>query len=117
MYEESLRIRRKTFGNEHPSVAESLNNLAQLLRAQVRAKGRTLLSQVALNCSLQGKYDEAKLMHEESLRIRRKALGNEHPDVAQSLNNLAGLCRAQVRVDLFSGSALANVALLSLCTG
>ena len=96
LYEESLRIRKRVYGNEHPAVATALNNLAGLLTAQVRAKGHTLLSQVALNCSLQGKYDEAKLMHEESLRIRRKALGNEHPDVAQSLNNLAVLLKAQV---------------------
>lgn len=39
MYEESLRIRRKAFGNEHPAVAESLNNLAQLLKTQVRPAG------------------------------------------------------------------------------
>lgn len=35
MYEKSLRIRRKALGDEHPAVAESLNNLAQLLKAQV----------------------------------------------------------------------------------
>ena len=39
MYEKSLRIRRKAFGNEHPAVAESLNNLAELLREQVRLAG------------------------------------------------------------------------------
>ena len=37
-------------------------------------------------------------MYEESLRIRRKVLGNEHPDVAQSLNNLALLLWNQVRL-------------------
>ena len=35
MYEESLRIRRKVYGNEHPAVATALNNLAQLLKEQV----------------------------------------------------------------------------------
>ena len=35
-------------------------------------------------------------MHEESLRIRRKVLGNEHPNVAQGLNNLAELLRTKV---------------------
>ena len=36
-------------------------------------------------------------MHEDALAIRRKVLGDEHPDVAQSLNNLALLLQAQVR--------------------
>ena len=35
-------------------------------------------------------------MHEESLRITRKALGNEHPGVAESLNSLALLLCDQV---------------------
>jgi hypothetical protein len=35
LYEESLRIRTKVFGDEHPDVAESLNNLAELLQEQV----------------------------------------------------------------------------------
>ena len=39
MYEESLRIRRNVLGNEHPDVAQSLNNLAQLLYDQVRLAG------------------------------------------------------------------------------
>ena len=39
MYEESLRIRRKVLGDEHPDVAQSLNNIAELLSAQVRLAG------------------------------------------------------------------------------
>ena len=35
MHEESLRIRRKVYGNKHPDVATSLNNLALLLNQQV----------------------------------------------------------------------------------
>ena len=49
----------------------------------------------------QGKYDYAEPLYERSLAIREKALGPEHPDVAQSLNNLAGLLRAQVRNEQF----------------
>ena len=37
-------------------------------------------------------------MYERSLAIREKALGPDHPDVAQSLNNRAVLLEAQVRV-------------------
>ncbi len=37
----------------------------------------------------QGRYAEAEPLVKRSLAIREKALGPEHPDVAQSLNNLA----------------------------
>ena len=39
----------------------------------------------------QGKYDEAMPLYKESLAIDRKVYGNEHPDVAIDLNNLAML--------------------------
>ena len=45
---------------------------------------------------IQGKYDQAISLHEEALAIRRKALGNGHPDVAQSLNNIAVVKKFQV---------------------
>ena len=38
LYKESLAIRKKVFGDEHPKVATALNNLAQLLQDQVRQK-------------------------------------------------------------------------------
>ena len=36
-------------------------------------------------------------MFDEALSIRRRLLGADHPDTARSLNNLAGLYRAQGR--------------------
>ena len=45
----------------------------------------------------QGKYDEAEPLYKESLAIRKKVFGDEHPSVATGLNNLAGLLKAQVR--------------------
>jgi serine/threonine-protein kinase len=38
-----------------------------------------------------GRFDEALRYAEESLRVRREALGPQHPDVAESLDNLGGL--------------------------
>jgi tetratricopeptide (TPR) repeat protein len=83
-------------GEEHPDVAALLNNLAVSLKAQ-------------------GKYDEAEPLYRQSLAIIRKVcaihlvassrdhscqvLGEEHPDVAQSLNNLAELLKAQGKYD------------------
>jgi CHAT domain-containing protein/Tfp pilus assembly protein PilF len=45
----------------------------------------------------QGKYSEAIPLAERLLSIRRKVLGNEHPDVATSLHNLAFLYASQGR--------------------
>ena len=45
----------------------------------------------------QGRYADAETLYERALAIREKALGSEHPDVAQALNNLAVLYDAQGR--------------------
>jgi CHAT domain-containing protein/tetratricopeptide (TPR) repeat protein len=74
--ERLLAISEKVLGKEHPLVATSLNNLAQLYQAQ-------------------GSYEKAEPLFVRSLAIREKVLGKEHPDVAQSLNNLAELYRVQ----------------------
>ncbi len=61
-------------------MAASLNNLASLHQAQ-------------------GNYAEAEPLYRRSLAIREKALGPEHPDVAQSLDNYAALLRETGRAD------------------
>jgi len=43
----------------------------------------------------QGRYSDATGIAEEVLQLREKALGQDHPDVATSLNNLAALYEAQ----------------------
>ena len=48
--------------------------------------------------SFQGSYGEATPKYRRSLAIREKVLGPDHPNVAISLNNLAGLLDIQVRV-------------------
>ena len=78
LYKRSLAILEKALGPEHPDVAQSLNNLAELYRQQ-------------------GRYADAEPLYKRSLAIREKALGPEHPDVAQSLNNLAALYLQQQR--------------------
>ena len=45
----------------------------------------------------QGKYTEAEPIYERALAIREKVLGSEHPDVAATLNDRAGLLTSQVR--------------------
>ncbi|MFI0404150.1 MAG: CHAT domain-containing protein, partial [Cyanobium sp.] len=63
-------------GPDHPDVALSLNNLAELLRDQ-------------------GHYATAEPLYRRSLAIREKTIGPDHPDVALSLSNLASLLSAQ----------------------
>ena len=38
-----------------------------------------------------GAYDRAEPLYRQALEIRKKVLGEEHPDYATSLNNLAEL--------------------------
>ncbi|MEM7607939.1 MAG: tetratricopeptide repeat protein [Myxococcota bacterium] len=45
---------------------------------------------------MQGKYDEAKPLHERAIAIGEKTLGAEHPELAKWLNNFAVLLQAQV---------------------
>jgi tetratricopeptide (TPR) repeat protein len=72
LFERALAIRERALGPEHPSTAESLNNLAGLLQNQGDVVG-------------------ARPLYERALAIKEKALGPEHPSTATSLNNLAGL--------------------------
>jgi tetratricopeptide (TPR) repeat protein len=77
-YELCLSITQARLGQEHPYVANSLNNLALLYRDQ-------------------GRYSEAEPLLLQALEMRQRLLGQEHPYVAQSLNNLAGLYSVQGR--------------------
>ena len=102
----------------HPDVGQTLNNLANLYRAQgryseaerflkralvIREKslgpnhadvGQTL-NNLALVYRDQGKYGEAEGLFKRALAIREKALGANHPDVGQTLTNLANVYRDQ----------------------
>jgi len=75
----ALRIDRAAFGDDHPTVAIRLNNLAQSLKATNRLA-------------------EAEPLMREGLRIERAAKGNDHPNVAIQLNNLAQLLQATNRL-------------------
>ena len=44
-------------------------------------------------CSL-GRMEEAAQLHKETLEIRKRALGPEHPDTLQSMNGLASSYRS-----------------------
>jgi F0F1-type ATP synthase beta subunit len=42
----------------------------------------------------QGKYEAADPLYEETLQLRKKVLGEEHPHTLASINNLAALYRS-----------------------
>jgi tetratricopeptide (TPR) repeat protein len=73
-----LELTRRLLGEEHPDVAQSLNNLASLYYSQ-------------------GRYAQAEQLIQQALELTRHLLGEEHPDVATSLNNLALLYYSQGR--------------------
>jgi tetratricopeptide (TPR) repeat protein len=61
---------------DHPRIGTSLNNLAELYRAQ-------------------GLYSQAEPLCQRALAIDEQRLGADHPDTAISINNLAVLYRAK----------------------
>lgn len=71
----ALSISEKALGPEHPNTATSLNNLADLLRAE-------------------GDLAGARPLFERALAIFEKALGPEHPNTVEVRKNLAALLAA-----------------------
>ena len=55
------------------------------------------LNNLAERYKEEGRYADAEPLYKRALAIREKALGPDHPAVAQSLNNLADLYTAQGR--------------------
>jgi tetratricopeptide (TPR) repeat protein len=72
LYQRALAIREQQLGPEHPDVAQTLSNLANLYNRQ-------------------GQYTKAEPLYQRALAIREQQLGPEHPDVALTLNGLATL--------------------------
>ncbi len=73
---QSLAIREKLPGQDHRTVAESLNNIAVLYRTQ-------------------GKYPQAEEYYLRAHDIKEQILGPNHPAMATSNNNLAVVYEAQ----------------------
>jgi tetratricopeptide (TPR) repeat protein len=69
-------MRRRLFGNGHPAVAQSLNNLAMLYRRK-------------------GDLTQAEAMMREALGINRNRFGDVHPEVANQLFNLGNLATSR----------------------
>ena len=115
---QAVEVAERTFGPDHPKVAASLNNLAELYRKQgqyaqaepfykrsLAIKERALgpdnsevaigLGNLALLKRIQGQYAQAEPLYKRALAIQEVALGPDHPDLATTLNSLAELYRHQ----------------------
>ena len=79
-HKRALAIREKLVGADHPEVAKSLNDLADLYADHAR-------------------YVEAETLAKRALAIREQVLGKGHTDVAQTLTNLAHIHWHQGRYD------------------
>jgi hypothetical protein len=89
---------------DHPDVARSLNNMADLYERQNR-------------------YADAEPLYRRALSIRERAVGLDHPETATSTNNFANLLRLEGRVNdalpllarlIVTGRAQVRVALPAL---
>jgi Tetratricopeptide repeat len=76
LHEQTLTIRERVLGPEHPDTLGSRNNLANALDGL-------------------GDYQRAAQLHEQTLTIRERVLGPEHPDTLKSRNLAETLRRAQ----------------------
>ncbi len=118
LFRSALALRKALLGEEHVDVAETLNNLAVVLReqgkyAEAEAMFReslalwkkstgeesrsiaTVLNNLAAAFREQGKYAEAETMLREALVLWKKSLGEEHPEVAVGMENLANILYRQ----------------------
>ncbi|MCE5319465.1 MAG: tetratricopeptide repeat protein, partial [Parachlamydia sp.] len=110
-YKDALKIGIKVYGDEHPDVASSLNNLGSAWQDLGDAKKAIRYCEKALriykkvfgdehpNMAISLNYigsawydlgDAKKAIqyYEEALKICKKVYGDDHPDVASSLNSL-----------------------------
>jgi len=111
----ALDTRRKLYGNEHSSVAESRLNLAKVLVGEGKsAEAETLCREAievrrklfgqdnpetvaALNILVtaiypqKGRLPEAESLEAQAVAKRRELLGDHHPDLAQSLMVLGNI--------------------------
>ena len=113
-FEDSLAIREKVTGPDHPLVAMSLNNLGLVhsrmgeyqaaldyyrrsLAITEKAVGpdhpgvATRLNNIGLTLTRMGEYEQARAIHQRALAIREKALDPGHPYLVLSNHSLANV--------------------------
>jgi serine/threonine protein kinase/Tfp pilus assembly protein PilF len=85
-------------GRDTAMLREILDKTAQRLDKELKNQPDVeadLRSTIGKVYSDLGHYTNAEAMHRKALALRKKLLGSEHPDVARSLNNIAGVLKQQ----------------------
>jgi len=121
-YFKTLAIREKVLGKDHPKVADSYNNIGNVLNSQSKyeealeyyfktlAIREKVLGKDHPNVAVaynnignvlfnQGKYEEALEYHFKALAILEKVLGKDHPNVADSYNNIGNVLNSQSKYE------------------
>lgn len=118
MHHQTLELRTRVLGPEHPYTLTSMGHLANVFCAQGKYKEAeaihqqtlelrikvlgpehpdtlTSMGHLALVLDWQGKYEEAEVMHRQTLELRTRVLGPKHPDTLFSMGNLASVLDSQ----------------------
>ena len=94
MFKQSIKIKKRTFGENHLETAESFYNLANLYSNQYRYT------------------EETERLFKQSLEIREKSLGLKHIDTIKNMNSLVSFYVGRAR---FSEAILLAKRALELC--
>jgi tetratricopeptide (TPR) repeat protein len=101
---EALAVRRRWLPEKHHLVQESMLDVERWGRLAKLPEGKQQQLGTALRWEgesgrlrQQARYAEAEKADRQALGIKRKVLGEEHPDTAASYNNLAGNLNAQAK--------------------
>ena len=140
--EDSLKLAEEIFGPDHLNTAESSKNLALIYFAQAQDAEAAIFEQtlairgkmtlqsnsleseqslnrvVLLNLS-KNKYSRAESLMNRALKIKKEVFGPDHPDVLESMGNLAALYNTQGRnaeaksllKSVRSGDAMASISI------
>jgi tetratricopeptide (TPR) repeat protein len=114
MFQESLGVLEQALGRNHPDVIKMRQAFTTYAQQQQQARQTTpqvspqrptgqsfalqeayRLNELGMEQYRKAQYAQALESFQRSLAIREQALGANHPDVAQSLHNLAFLYQAQ----------------------
>lgn len=96
-HRQALAVREKVLGPDHPDTATSLSNLANVLFEQGKDERASAAEQRARARAGQRvqSLSEVEGFYRRALSIQERALGPDHPALANTLNNLSAMLDQQ----------------------
>ena len=97
LYAERVKSGKSADRERELALAQKYLNQAIVLQTQFQQQDALAnsLNNLAVLYEYQGRYNDAEPLYLQSLDIRKRQLGDDHPSVATSLNNLALLYESQ----------------------